>query len=201
MGNLSRSFEGYIIGASMTRPKAPGELELVQDFINTLDCETGKDELAPPGALSAWLAEHGIGHSRGKAAPGDLDRAKALREALRDLAESNAEHTPPNPKAIKTLRDSMLHAGVRAELDDQARPTFVATTPGIPGALGYLMGIVLRAMNDGTWARFKVCPRETCRFAFYDQSKNKSGTWCSMAVCGNREKAKEFRLRHAHASS
>jgi predicted RNA-binding Zn ribbon-like protein len=32
-------------------------------------------------------------------------------------------------------------------------------------------------------------------WAFYDRSKNRSGHWCSMRVCGNRAKARQFRER------
>ena len=35
------------------------------------------------------------------------------------------------------------------------------------------------------WTRLKVCARDSCRWAFYDTSRNRSGRWCSMAGCGN----------------
>ncbi|HEV2869799.1 MAG TPA: CGNR zinc finger domain-containing protein, partial [Actinomycetota bacterium] len=31
---------------------------------------------------------------------------------------------------------------------------------------------------------------------FYDHSTNRSGTWCTMSVCGNRRKARAYRRRH-----
>jgi predicted RNA-binding Zn ribbon-like protein len=66
---------------------------------------------------------------------------------------------------------------------------------GVAGALGAIMAAVYTSMTDGTWERLKTCRRESCRWVFYDQSKNRSGAWCSMKVCGNREKAKQFRER------
>ena len=59
-----------------------------------------------------------------------------------------------------------------------------------------MLAIVFRAMEDGTWARLKACREDTCQWAFYDRSKNRSATWCSMAVCGNRAKARTYRQRH-----
>ena len=47
--------------------------------------------------------------------------------------------------------------------------------------------------------RLSACRDENCRVAFYDKSRNRSRAWCSMEVCGNREKARSFRQRHAHA--
>jgi predicted RNA-binding Zn ribbon-like protein len=60
---------------------------------------------------------------------------------------------------------------------------------GIAGALGQIAAGVYAAVADGVWERFKACDRDTCRWAFYDHSKNRSGRWCSMGVCGNREKS------------
>ena len=47
---------------------APGELEIVRAFVNTLDVESGSDDLASVAALQAWLEGRGsniyipIGH-------------------------------------------------------------------------------------------------------------------------------------------
>jgi predicted RNA-binding Zn ribbon-like protein len=53
-----------------------------------------------------------------------------------------------------------------------------------------IVAIVGRAMIEGTWSRLKVCPGHDCGWAFYDNSRNLSGRWCSMAVCGGRAKAR-----------
>ena len=71
------------------------------------------------------------------------------------------------------------------------------TAAGVDGALGRLLGIVAAAMADGTWSRLKACRANDCRWAFYDRARNRSRHWCSMAVCGNRTKARAYRARHA----
>ena len=45
--------------------------------------------------------------------------------------------------------------------------------------------------------RVKICPADDCLWAFYDESRNGSRQWCSMAVCGNRAKARAHRARQA----
>jgi predicted RNA-binding Zn ribbon-like protein len=50
-------------------------------------------------------------------------------------------------------------------------------------------------MADGTWDRLKACAADDCHWAFYDHTRNRSGRWCSMAVCGNRAKVERFRER------
>ena len=71
----------------------------------------------------------------------------------------------------------------------------MAEAPGVDGALGRLLVIVYRAMETGTWPRLKACRSDTCQWAFYDHSKNRSGHWCSMAVCGSQHKARTYRER------
>jgi predicted RNA-binding Zn ribbon-like protein len=47
-----------------------------------------------------------------------------------------------------------------------------------------------QSTEDQTWERLKVCDRDSCRWAFYDTSRNRAGRWCSMAGCGNHIKMK-----------
>jgi predicted RNA-binding Zn ribbon-like protein len=54
---------------------------------------------------------------------------------------------------------------------------------------------VTTAAADGSWQRLKACADEECRWAFYDHSRNRSGRWCSMATCGNQQKARTYRER------
>ena len=64
----------------------------------------------------------------------------------------------------------------------------VPRASGLDGALGEILAVVHRSMADGTWWRLKGCPRDVCHWAFYDRSRNGSGKWCAMSVCGNRTK-------------
>lgn len=50
----------------------------------------------------------------------------------------------------------------------------------------------LRLLAEEEIARLKICGN--CGWLFVDRSKNRSRTWCDMAVCGNRVKAN----RHYH---
>jgi predicted RNA-binding Zn ribbon-like protein len=70
---------------------------------------------------------------------------------------------------------------------------------GVVAALGTIVAGVPGAVADGSWVRAKVCPKDSCRWAFYDQSRNRSRRWCTMDVCGNREKTRAFRERQQGA--
>ena len=68
-------------------------------------------------------------------------------------------------------------------------------TDGLAAGLGRILAVVHDSMTDGTWWRLKACPRDVCHWAFYDRSRNGSGKWCSMSVCGNRTNTKAYRRR------
>ena len=73
---------------------------------------------------------------------------------------------------------------------------------GVDGSIGRLLAIVHRAVADPeSWRRLKACRLHECEWAFYDHTKNRSGTWCNMAVCGNRAKARAYRERRSVAGS
>ncbi len=74
-------------------------------------------------------------------------------------------------------------------------PALGSETSGVSAALGRILAAVVRATDEGIWGRLKVCTNDACEWAFYDRSKNRSGKWCTMEVCGNRMKARTFRER------
>ena len=178
----------------MQREPAPGALQLVQAFENTLDLESGHDELTDPQALRDWLAGHGLLDPGDTLAPADLERARAAREAIRALLLAN-HGAPADPEAAATLNRVAADARLRVSFAPDGRAELVPDAAGIDAALGRLLAIIATAMTEGTWQRLKVCQDDVCQWAFYDHSKNRSGAWCTMAVCGNRAKARSYRER------
>ena len=181
---------------------APGRLELVRRFVNTQDVEDGIEELATPAAVHAWLREHGLPDvPRLDAAR--IQRLIGLRETLRRLLLANNGDTTnrdmQDDAALEHLRAEAARVPLQVRFDGECESALVPGGAGIDAVIGELIGIVHEAMADGTWRRLKACRSETCEWAFYDRSRNRSGTWCSMAVCGNREKARSYRRRHGTA--
>lgn len=176
------------------RAPAPGPLRVVQRFVNTNDLETGPDLLPDAAALGAWFAEAGLGDVAVDAR--DHARAIALREAIRELVCAHAG-LPHDPAAGEIVNEAGRRAGLRPVLADPAT-RFEPAAGGADGALGRIVAAIHASIAAGTWERLKACERDICRWAFYDHSKNRSGHWCSMAVCGQREKNRRaYRRRRA----
>lgn len=174
---------------------APGALEQVRQFVNTLDLEAGADQISDPGRLRQWLTAHG--HTTGVApSADDVSRAIELREALREAAAANHDGSDVPAEARKTLNRWAARAQLTVEFTTDGGYRTTSRTGGVQGAIGALLVIVADAMTDGTWARLKVCTNDLCRWAFYDNSRARTGKWCSMQVCGNRAKQRAWRDRH-----
>jgi predicted RNA-binding Zn ribbon-like protein len=163
---------------------APGRLELVQRFVNTVDHEHGREVLHSPARLQAVLLKLGLLDARARVTEADLERALELREGLRGLALANNEGTG----------NSVLEAELVVRIDGRVG-VLEPLQRNVDGALADLVGIVYSAMADSTWSRLKACRRDVCHWLFYDRSRNQSAVWCQMAVCGNRTKTKAYRAR------
>jgi predicted RNA-binding Zn ribbon-like protein len=178
--------------------QAPGELELVREFVNTLDLEEGSEALSSPAALGEWLAANGLAPGGVEPAAADLRRATRLREALRAILLSHGDGSPEPADAWKTLDEGAERARLQVRFGSEGVALIEPEAAGVDAALGRLLAIVHVAVADGdAWRRLKACRLHSCEWAFYDHTKNRSGAWCNMAVCGNRAKARTYRERRA----
>lgn len=175
--------------------EAPGELEHVRAFVNTFDLEEGTDELTGPDELANWLVNNGVAPTGLVATSDDLEHAVGLREALRAVLLAHNADQLIDGDVARALDRAAVRSAMRLRFDKAGSGTLEPEADGVDGALGRLLAIVHRSAADGTWARLKACRDETCEWAFYDHTKNRSGAWCNMAVCGNRAKARAYRER------
>jgi len=180
------------------REAAPGPLALVQAFVNTVasEGEFHWEAIGDPDSLRSWLARKGLLAEGGPVDGADVDRAREVREALRALLGANNGREVP-AAAVATLNAAAESAGLEVRFGEDGPATPVPTKGGIDGALGGVLAAVYSAMEEGTWGRLKVCRNEGCGWAFYDRSRNRSGAWCSMEICGNRTKTRAYRRRRS----
>jgi predicted RNA-binding Zn ribbon-like protein len=171
---------------------APGTLDAVRRFLNTVSFEKGEDALNGPDALLGWIAEEGYEFGT---TSGELARLRAFREALREVAFANAGHDD-RFQSWQALQPFVAQCTFKVDVAG-GEPVLKGWGAGDALAIASILCVVYDAVRSGEWLRFKACRADDCRWAFYDESKNGSGTWCSMAVCGNRHKARRRRQRSA----
>lgn len=184
----------YIEGPHEDRFTAPGLLEMLQCYANTVDVESGRDDLSDAAGLRHWLLEHRLIAQRDQVTAADLKTGRELREAIRDLAYTN-HGEPASPEPLEVLDRIGAAADMRPRFHPGEPPMLEPRAKGVAGALGTLVSIAFASMSQGDWRRLKICRADDCAVVFYDYSKNQTKAWCSMKVCGNRTKVRRFRER------
>ena len=180
---------------------APGRLGFVHNLLATLPAGRPRqaDLLTDPesaqewadAAVASWGEETGQDVSPVALTEADLEPLRSFRA---DLQACAARHTAgagddpalpaPGHSAVATLR---LDADGRVRLE--------------PRGAGWrtLASLALIALVDAqgadTWRRLKACRNPRCQTAFFDRSRNNSGAWHDVRVCGNPANLRAHRAR------
>jgi len=73
---------------------------------------------------------------------------------------------------------------------------FVARESGLDWLLAAVARSAAEIIVEGAQARVRICANPVCGLFFSDHSRTHRRRWCSMAVCGNRNKVASFARRH-----
>jgi predicted RNA-binding Zn ribbon-like protein len=169
-----------------TRPGPGPALKRLIDFVNTNEPQISQDRLRDPDQTRDWLAAHGL--EAGNLSHDDWAATLAFREGVRAAAAANNGYDL-DPDAVAAMHQAIDRLGFTVQATADAGLEVAATTPA-GRALAPLAGALMAAQADRSWTRVKACARDTCRWLFYDTTRNRSRTWCTSTTCGSREKAK-----------
>jgi CGNR zinc finger/Putative stress-induced transcription regulator len=182
--------------------EVPGEVRLVNEFLNTLDLErfgehaekpeAEREGLRSPERLKAWLVGRALLGREEAVSEEDRRLAVRVRDALRSAAlDNSAPAREQSDVAGRTFEELPLVV----RFGEGSGPELVSGEGGVKGALGRILADVVVAVSKGTWARMKICAAGDCRWAYYDHSKSRTGRWCAMETCGNRHKTRRYRRK------
>lgn len=169
------------------------EADLLVDFVNTREPEAGTDALAEPAQLAAWVAER-TGELIGAPDVSDVARIQALRESLRALLRSH-NGGRIDEAGLGPLREAAERSRYRPTFSAEGLLEIAPARSDLTGFEARVLLAIERLQAQGVWPRLKACTDEGCQWAFYDTTRNRSRTWCSMEECGNREKTRRYRQR------
>ena len=160
----------------------PDEETMLLDLLNTTPVIDGvaRDELRHLRVARSWMFEHGIAPSNAELAA--LRHSRSILQAV-----VRGERTPDalQPFLEKTVLQPLIADG---GLSWQ-----IMVDKGFEGAVrAVLAWDTLRINRPG---RLRPCENTACQLFLIDHSKPNSARWCSMAVCGNRMKARRYSRR------
>jgi len=179
---------------------APGALLAVQGLANTYSFERDEELLRDPETARRWLLDSGLITPEATIDEAELAELVELRARVRSLIDANLTGEQDRAANEALSRVAAAHP-VPLKVSPEGEMTLdVEPAASIDELIAQMIGIVFEAQVDGTFPRLKVCAADDCRWAFYDASRNRGGTWCQMEVCGNREKNRTYRARRSSGS-
>jgi predicted RNA-binding Zn ribbon-like protein len=164
----------------------------VQRFVNSYDHLTEHGIIEIPAALDAWISARGLPEGK-RATAADVRRVRNFRETLRAVLGGH-DGGPVDPVVVEKMNTLIRKARLAVHIQPDGRPAIEADGRGVPGLIGAIVAAATTAEAREMWDRLKAC--RSCGWVFYDRSKNKSGSWCTMTICGSRSKMRAYRHRH-----
>ncbi len=171
------------------------------DLVNTRRQRRRRDVecLVSDSDVVEWLAQAGLLAERTPAPRGILASARELREATDAALRAAVAGEAPDPAALAAIDARLAPPGPRLTLrpGPDGLPVLVQHEVASPWeALDLVALDAAQALGrPEERARLRICAAEECSVRFYDRSPAGRRRWCSMARCGNVEKARRHRER------
>jgi len=161
----------------------PGE-PLALDLLNTQWRASGGpvDLLATPDGTRAWLAAAGV---TAAAADGTREALVTARQAIRDVLTGRG-----GTAARGRLGAVLGHGCLRLSLGPGMAPTRTLEVDDPAWQPAVMAAVSLLDLLGQAPGRIRQCDHPACVLWFHDSTRNGTRRWCSMAVCGNRAKAR-----------
>ncbi|MEU5509064.1 CGNR zinc finger domain-containing protein [Streptomyces fungicidicus] len=152
-------------------------MDVLLDLLNSRPLISGEeqDALADPAEGRRWAREHG-----GDGSLAELTLLREARDALRDVARGKR-----SPAALGPLLEGVHQT---PEITADGLRWTVVTPPHARLAVEAVLAWAATERNMP--GRLRPCANDACQLFLLDRSRANRARWCSMAVCGNREKAR-----------
>ncbi|WP_312318822.1 ABATE domain-containing protein, partial [Stenotrophomonas sp.] len=174
---------------------------LALDLLNTEARSQGQvvDHWTTDEDVRQWLLRQGVaqGPASHAAPPGLLARGRELRAAVREAISARKAGGAVNIEGLNTYLQAYL-TSPQLHHDETGALTLTRTARGdaTSSLLGPLAEAAAQLLVEGDFALVRQCEHPDCILWFYDRTKSHKRRWCSMAQCGNRHKAAQFRKRN-----
>jgi predicted RNA-binding Zn ribbon-like protein len=172
------------------------------DFVNTVRRRyaSSVETLRAESDLALWLRAAKVTPVCVEVDPRGLRAARQLREAINDAVTAVVQGKRAPARAVDEINRWLVRGANPPALVDRGG-MLELREDGAPASLEEcLAALALDAallLGSGERARLRVCAAEQCGIRFFDRSPAGRRQWCSSARCGNVERARRFRQRHA----
>ncbi|HSA88028.1 MAG TPA: ABATE domain-containing protein [Nitrospira sp.] len=178
------------------------------DFINTelVMNSTPTDLLERFEDLVDWLVKtHTLSKKEAEARSGELRQdhkiqilaqAKTFRTTLRRMVEHIVNENRVPESAVTAINQLLRACSGYRELartrSNAFKEVFIASADSKDAFLASLAIFASDLLRTADLTLIKKCKNPACVLYFYDTTKNHARNWCSMQLCGNREKVAAY---------
>ncbi|MDX3323331.1 MULTISPECIES: CGNR zinc finger domain-containing protein [Streptomyces] len=158
-------------------------MDTLLDLLNSRPLVDGeeRDALGDPAEGRRWAREHG-----GDGSLAELALLRETRDILQGIVRGET-----SPAALNPLLEGVHQI---PEITSEGIQWTVRTPPAARPAVEVILAWA--ATEKQTPGRLRPCSNDECRLFLLDRSRANRARWCSMAVCGNREKARRHYERN-----
>ncbi|MFD7668726.1 CGNR zinc finger domain-containing protein [Streptomyces sp. NPDC059788] len=169
------------------------------DFAATLRARrTVRFEMfAAPARLDAWYLESTVVDRVTPSRPSDVERAKAVREAVYELITARRLDEPFGDRALDVLNEAARKPSAAPQLTRAGRRTDATAQE----ALSVVARQAVELLSGPDVPLLKECGNPECTRVYIDRSRGMRRHWCGMESCGNKNKAAAYRARKKGASA
>lgn len=155
-----------------------------------IDCDSG---------YMSWLKAAGLDAEDAQVASRQRAQLTELRDVLRQGFEIFRAGKPLPDAMLARINARLATASIRLSLERGSTGLRLVETlnTGRDGASAVIAADFARFVCEAEPQRLRHCSNPACTMVFYDTSKNGTRRWCSMSICGNRDKVARFRARKA----
>jgi predicted RNA-binding Zn ribbon-like protein len=166
------------------------------DFTSTLGKrwrEPAIERIPAQADLGRWFAEAGLTSASLDVSPAALRHAHQLREALYRLLRVPVFGERPAGADLELVNHWAARTPPAIALRGDLSTTLVE--PTAIGLLALLARDGVELLGGPLGERLRECASETCTLLYLDTSRAGTRRWCSMELCGSRDKMARYRRR------
>ncbi|MFD9093168.1 CGNR zinc finger domain-containing protein [Streptomyces collinus] len=169
------------------------------DFAATLRARrTARFEMfSTPDRLDAWFIESGLVDSVTPGGGADVERARAVREAIYQLVLDRRHERDYDEVALGLVNAAARRPPATPQLTRAGRRTEAT----VEQALSMVARLAVELLSGPDVPLMKECGNPECTRVYVDRSRGTRRQWCGMESCGNKFKAAAYRARKRGASA
>ena len=156
------------------------------------------ESLHDPGELGEWLAQPPLlAVITVPVTARDLAAAKALRQAIWEVAHARAATRPLPVAAVAIINEAAAAPPLIPQLNAEGSAAGWRSPVHATQALSALARETVQLLSGPLADRIRECASDDCPLVFVDSSRPGARRWCAMERCGNRHKLRALRARRA----